>query len=76
MSKQLSKLGAALDHQSWQWLMDADAEIAEAVAAEVEAGASPDAIKRFILNHVGADRSGLAARCQSAARFLAAKQAR
>lgn len=70
MSKTFAKLGSALDRQSWQWLQDADEDIANAVAAEVEAGATPDAIKRFILSHVGADRSGLAARACSAARYL------
>jgi hypothetical protein len=76
MSKQLSKLGAALDKECWEWLQNNNEDIALGVAAEVEAGASPDAIRRFVLNHAGADRTGLAARCMSAARFLSAKQSR
>lgn len=74
--KTMTKLGGALDKQSWQWLQDADQDIADAVRAEVVAGASPDAIKRFILAHVGSDRSGLAARACSAARYLESEQAR
>lgn len=74
MSK-LNKLGAALDKQSWQWLQEADADIAAAVAAEVEAGVSPDAIRRFVLAHAGPAREGLASRCMSAARYLASAKA-
>lgn len=72
MSKTMPKLGSALDKQSWQWLQDADEDIAQAVAAEVQSGASPEAIRRFVLTHAGADRTGLAARCMSAAgwRFI------
>lgn len=70
-----TKLGGALDRQSWQWLQDADSDIAAAVAAEVDAGATPDEIRRFILSHVGGDRSGLAARAMSAARYLQAQKA-
>lgn len=75
MSKTFSKLGSALDKQSWQWLQDTDEDIANAVEAEVIAGASPDEIRRFILSHVGGDRSGLAARAMSAARHLEASKA-
>lgn len=75
MTKTMTKLGSALDRQSWQWLQDSDSDIAAAVEAEVTAGASPDAIRRFILAHVGSDRSGLAARCMSAARYLASVKA-
>lgn len=70
MTVKLNKLGAALDKQSYEWLLEANEDIAAAVAAEVDAGVSPDAIRRYILAHVGPDRSGLAARCQSAARYL------
>jgi hypothetical protein len=70
MTKTMTRLGTALDKQSWQWLQDADEDIANAVAAEVQAGATPEAIRRFILAHVGPDRSGMAARCMSAARWL------
>lgn len=75
MTTKFSRLGSALDKQSYQWLLDADMEIAAAVEAEVATGASPDDIRRFILAHVGPDRSGLAQRCQSAARYLHAQKA-
>lgn len=70
MTAKFSRLGAALDKQSYEWLLEADEDIASAVQAEVTAGASPDEIRRFILGHVGTDRSGLAARAMSAARYL------
>lgn len=72
MASKFTKLGAALDRQSWQWLQDADSDIAAALEAEVAQGATPDDIRRFILAHVGPDRSGLAARAMSAARYLTA----
>jgi hypothetical protein len=75
MSKTFEVLGKALDRQSYEWLLEADQDIANAVAAEVKSGASPDEIRRFILVHVGPDRSGLAARCQSAARYLESTKA-
>lgn len=76
MNRAFEQLGAALDRQSYEWLLEADEDIANAVAAEVKAGASPEEIRRFILSHVGPDRNGLAARCQSAARFIQGVQAR
>lgn len=73
--KAFEKLGAALDRQSYEWLLEADEDIANAIAAEVKSGASPDEIRRFILSHAGSDRHGLASRAMSAARYLqAAKQ--
>lgn len=76
MTKQLSKLGAALDRQSWQWLQDAAPDIAEALEAEVMAGADPEMVRRYIVNYAGDNRTGLADRCQSAARYLTSQQAR
>lgn len=70
MTKTMTKLGSALDKQSYYWLLEADEDIAAAIEAEVQAGASPDEIRRFILSHAGSDRHGLAARAQSAARYL------
>lgn len=70
MSKKLPKLGAAFDRQSWEYIQDNDEEIAAALAAEVADGATPEVIRRFILANVGGDRTGIAARCESAARHL------
>lgn len=71
MATKLTRLGEALDRESWLWLQDNDMEIATAVEVEVAQGATAEQIRRFVVSHVGADRSALATRCQSAARYLA-----
>lgn len=65
------RLGKALDRQAWLWLQDVDEGIAAALEAEVEAGADPEAIRRFIVSHAGVNRVGIADRCEAAARHLA-----
>lgn len=70
MSKTLPKLGAAFDRQSWQWVQDEDEDIAAALADEVNSGATPEDVRRFIVAHIGSDRTGMAMRCMSAARHL------
>lgn len=75
MARQLELLGKVLDKQSYEWLLDTDQDVAAALAAEVKQGATPDDIRRFVLAHIGPDRHGLAQRCQSAARHLAASNA-
>lgn len=70
MSDQLSKLGAVLDKDNWEWLQNQNDEIASAVEAEVRAGADPEVIGRFMVRHIGPDRSALVARCVSAARYI------
>lgn len=70
MSKTLPKLGAAFDRRNWQWLQDNYEDIADGLKEEVSDGASPDEVKRFILSHVGSERTGMADRCMSASRYL------
>lgn len=66
----LSKLRGAMDSTEWQWLQDADASLADALAQEVADGASPEDIERFIKEDYGINREGLARRMRSAARHL------
>lgn len=73
MAKTFSKLGTALDLDNWKWLQDERGDIADALEAEVTAGADPDELRRFILDHIGQERTALAARCMSAARHLASR---
>lgn len=70
MSKVLSKLGAAFDRGDWQWLLDNHEDIADMLREEVREGAAPDEIRRFILSQVSPERTGMAARCENAARYL------
>jgi ethanolamine ammonia-lyase small subunit len=69
-----TRLGAALDAESYEWLQDNCPDIADGVAEEVANGVSPDAIRRYVLAVVGPDRSALAARCMAAARHLHSRQ--
>lgn len=70
MSKALSTLGKALDRQSWLWLQEVEPEIATAVETEVDGGARPEDIRRFVTAHCGPDREKFAKRCEGAARHL------
>lgn len=64
------ELGTELDRESYIWLSDNHPSIAAAVEASVTRGATPEAVRRFVLERLGPERNGLAIRCQSAARHL------
>lgn len=64
----LAPLEAAYNRESWQWLQDEAPEIADALAAVVKSGASPDEVRRFTIRHTG--RIQLAARVEQAAAHL------
>lgn len=66
----LTRLGTTLDRDNWEWLQVNCQPIADAVEAEVKAGATSEQIGTFMLRHIGPDRSALVARCVSAARYL------
>lgn len=72
MSK-LTKLGAALDKDNYEWLLANNEDIAAAVAEEVRNGATPNAIGRYMLREIGEDRRAFINRVVSAARHLGAK---
>jgi hypothetical protein len=71
MSNTFDTLARELDAESYRWLADTHPSIAEAVEQAISKGASPEAIRRFVLERVGSDRHLLATRCESAARHMA-----
>lgn len=70
------RLGAALDKQDYQYLLnDPDSvEVLAVLEDEVRAGAEPEAIGRYIANRIGDHRVGTINRCIGAARWLQAKR--
>lgn len=70
MTNQFAELAQELDLESWNWLSDNHPTIADAVQASVNRGATPEAIRRFVLARCGSNRTEFALRCQSAARHL------
>lgn len=65
----MTALQAALDAASYEWLVSNLPDVAQAIEAEVAAGATPGEIKTAVLRHTG--RLELALRCEQAARWLA-----
>jgi hypothetical protein len=65
-------LQAALDAESYEFMVEGYPELVEAVAAELRGGASPVAIGRFALRLT--QRPALALRLEQAARHLASGQ--
>lgn len=68
----MNKLAKVLDAESYEWLYSQHPTLADAVEAEVNAGATPAEIRRFVLRHTGG-RLEIAYRCEAAARYLQAK---
>lgn len=66
----LSIIGSALDAISWEWLSDNHPQLAEAIEVEVARGATPDAIRRYVVRRT--QRLELALRCEQAALHLVA----
>lgn len=67
---ELEILGDALDAVSLQWLNDNYPELAEALAREMDLGATPVQVRRYVMGRT--QRLELALRCEQAARALAA----
>ncbi len=67
-TKPMEVLDKALDAISYDWLMSQHPQLAEAIEAEVNRGATPDQIKRAVM--LRTQRVELALRCQQAARYL------
>lgn len=61
-------IGKALDEISWTWLSDNFPQLAEAIKSEMDRGASPDQIRRYVVQQT--QRLELALRCEQAARWL------
>jgi len=66
----LSIIGSALDAISWEWLNDNHPQLAEAIEIEVARGASPESIRRYVVQRT--QRLELALRCEQAALHLVA----
>ncbi len=66
----LSTIGSALDAISWEWLNDNHPQLAEAIETEVARGATPDIIRRYVVQRT--QRIELALRCEQAALHLVA----
>lgn len=64
-------LAAALDRDSYEWLAVNRPDIAMAIDTELRNGMEPEGIRFVVQRHVGADREGLALRCEQAARHIA-----
>lgn len=68
--RELTAIGQALDEISHQWVCDNHPRLAEAIEAEVQMGATPDLVRRYVMRQT--QRLELALRCEQAARWLAA----
>ena len=67
--RQFPDLGPALNEESWEYLATYQPIIAEAIKAEVRAGATPAEIRRFVISETG--RIPIADRCEQAAAHAA-----
>jgi len=65
-------LETALNAESWEWLQDDNINLARALHAEVNRGATAEDVRRFVTRYTG--RPALAARMEQAAAYLAAQQ--
>ncbi len=73
-TRELTYIGAALDEESWAWLGDNLPRLAEAVEREMELGADPLSVRRYVMGRT--QRQELALRCEQAARYLAGNSER
>lgn len=73
MSNDYQELDDVLDAESWEWLNDNYPALAIAVQQMVGKGKTPEAIKRRMVERLGAHRIALAQRCELASRYLGAK---
>ena len=67
--REFPDLGPALNAESWEYLATYQPLIAEAIKAEVRAGATPAEIRRFVISLTG--RIPIADRCEQAASHAA-----
>ena len=63
-------LSAALDYESYSYLLKHAPDLVDAIEKELEAGQTPDAIRWFISAQVGPERQALALRAEQAARYM------
>ena len=70
MAKVFDATAAALEHESWEWLETQHPMLAEALIRDVGLGATPEAMRRFVLSYAGSERDLLAKRLELAVRYL------
>ena len=75
MTRTFARLGSVLDHSSYEWLLDEAPDVAVAIESEVLAGATPEDIRRFLMDQIGENRVAFINRVVSAARWLKGGQA-
>lgn len=68
----MTRLGAELDKESYEWLASNHPDILEAVETEVSAGAKPSDMRLFTIRQTG--RPDIANRIEQAARHIAAQK--
>lgn len=66
--RKLSRLSAAIDAQSYEWMLSNHPDMLDAIEAEVAGGVLPDEIRRFVIRQTG--RPEIALRCEQVARFV------
>lgn len=66
----LTKLGQALDEDSYEYLSREQPAILKRIEEAVKGGAKPQEIGEFIVASIGPDRMPFVRRCMGAARFL------
>lgn len=72
ITKQFPALDRAINEESYDWLWDNVPALAAAVVDEVRRGAKPSEIRRYVMQRT--QRDALAARCEQAAAWAAAKK--
>lgn len=70
MSDKYGELDSVLDEESWDFLWTNYPPLALAVQKAVTQGLTPEAIKRRVVERLGAHREPLAQRCELAAKHL------
>ena len=68
ITKDLHRIDAAINEESWEWLQDNVPTLATAVYKEVQSGATSDDIQKHIMRRT--QRAALALRCGQAADYL------
>lgn len=76
MSNALHALQGAIDEDAYDYLSQYAPAYAAAITSALRGGSTPAQIRQFVLAQVGPDRSGLAKRCEQAARWLVALEAK
>lgn len=68
--RELPHLEAAINEESWQWLMDNAPMLADALQREIEAGATAEEVRQAAMRMT--QRPALVLRLRQAARYLMA----